>query len=304
MVTVGAPGDCEDEMSPSGSPTVRRRRLAAELRRLRGNRTGTEVSRAIGWSATKISRAESGRESLPPQEVAKLIDYYGVAEPLRGQLLGLAKDAAERGWWEDYADVLAPEYLEYIGMEAEAVSISQWQSDVIPGLLQTEDYARQMMSGFQHVMPTPPRVIEDLVRVRMIRKEWLTREPTRHLSTVLDESVLLRKIGDPATMRAQLEHLVSASELPNVEVRILPLNREVPLVTSSFSILSFSARPPRDPAGLGDVVHIEGLKDELYVTGEAEVYLYGIFFEALTRAALSPVESRHALRRCVEATWS
>jgi hypothetical protein len=299
-------------MPSSGSPTVRRRRLAAELRRLRGHRTGTEVSRAIGWSPTKISRAESGRESLPPEEVAKLLDYYGVAEPLHGQLLGLARDATERGWWEDYADVLAPEYLEYIGMEAEAVSISQWQVEVIPGLLQTEDYARQMMSGYQHVMPTPPRVIEDLVQVRLIRQEWLTREPTRHLSTVLDEAVLLRQIGNPATMRAQLEHLVSASELPNVEVRVLPLSRKVPLVTSSFaihsfsarSILSSSARPPRDAAGLGDVVHIEGLKDELYVTGEAEVYLYGIFFEALTRAALSPSESRHALRRCMEATWS
>ena len=91
-------------MASSGSPTVRRRWLAAELRRLRGNRTGGEVSRAIGWSPTKISRAESGRESLPPTEVQKLIDYYGVTDPLRGRLLGLAEDAVRRGWWDDYDD--------------------------------------------------------------------------------------------------------------------------------------------------------------------------------------------------------
>jgi hypothetical protein len=291
-------------MSPAGSPTVRRRRLAAELRRLRGNRTGTEVSRAIGWSPTKISRAESGRESLPPQEVAKLIDYYRVAEPLRGQLLSLAQDAAERGWWDDYADVLAPEYLEYIGLEAEAAFIAQWQSDVIPGLLQTEDYARHMMSGYQHVMPTPSRIIEELVRVRMTRQEMLTRKPALHLSVVLDEAVLLRKVGGGTVMQAQLEHLARVAELPNVEVRLLLLNRDIPLVTSSFSILSFGARPQSDTAGLVDVVHIEGLKDELYVTGEAEVHLYGIFFEALIRAALPPAESRRALRNTIERTWT
>src|SRR5260370_23066416 len=109
-------------MPLSGSPTVRRRRLAAELRRLRGNRTGSQISRGIGWSATKISRAESGHESIPPSEVEKLLDFYGVEDPLRGRLLELAEDATQRGWWEDYADAVTPEYLEFIGLEAEAVS--------------------------------------------------------------------------------------------------------------------------------------------------------------------------------------
>src|SRR6516165_10858544 len=107
-------------MTPSGSPTVRRRRLAAELRRLRGNRTGSQVSRGIGWSTTKISRAESGHESIPPPEIGKLLDFYRVEDPLRGRLLELAEDATQRGWWEDYADALTPEYLEFIGLEAEA----------------------------------------------------------------------------------------------------------------------------------------------------------------------------------------
>ena len=96
-------------MARSGSPTVRRRRLAAELRRLRGNRTGGQVSRGIGWSPTKISRAESGHESIPPSEVEKLLDFYGVEDPLRRRLLELAEDATQHGWWEDYADALTPE---------------------------------------------------------------------------------------------------------------------------------------------------------------------------------------------------
>ena len=125
-------------MPAFGSPTVRRRRLAAELRRLRGKRTGSRVSRAIGWSPTKISRAESGHESIPPSEVEKLLDFYGVKDPLRGRLIELAQDATQPGWWDDYADALNPPLLEFIGLEAEAVSSLQWQADAIPGLLQTE----------------------------------------------------------------------------------------------------------------------------------------------------------------------
>jgi hypothetical protein len=153
-------------------------------------------------------------------------------------------------------------------------------------------------------MPTPPRIIEELVRVRMTRQERLTQEPVLHLSAVLDEAVLLRKIGDRGVMRAQIKHLVIASQLPNVELRILPLNRDIPLVANSFSILSFGTRIAHDTAGPGDVVHTEGLKDELYVTGEAEVHLYGLFFKALTRTALSAAESQHALRTAMETTWS
>jgi hypothetical protein len=283
-------------MPPSGSPTVRRRRLAAELRRLRGNRTGTEVSRAIGWSPTKVSRAESGRESLPPPEVEKLLDYYGVGEPYRGQLLSLAQDAVQRGWWDDYADVLAPEYLEFIGLEAEATSIYHWQSDVVPGLLQTEDYARQMSIGYQSVMPTPPRIIEELVQVRMIRQQRLIREPVLNLFAVIDEAVVLRKIGDRAIMRAQLEHLMQAADLPNVDLRILPLDRTIPLVASSFAMLSFGSRAVDSPAALSDVVNIESLKSEIYVEGETGLHLYRIFFHAFTEAALSPEDSKHLLR--------
>lgn len=292
-------------MPPSGSPTVRRRRLAAELRRLRGNRTGGQVSRGIGWSPTKISRAESGRESLPPPEVEKLIDYYGVTEPMRGQLLGLAEDAVQRGWWDDYADALAPEYLEFIGLEAEAVSCLQWQSDVIPGLLQTEDYARQLGVAFRAVDPTvPPSAHERFLRVRMLRQARLAREPVLQLSVILDESVLLRGVGDRRVMRAQLARLADAAELPNVDLRVLPLNENTGLHGASFGIMSFRSWGGPGGEALADVVTTENLNTALYVEGETDTYLYRLFFQAIAKAALPPDESRLFIISTMKRTWS
>lgn len=292
-------------MALSGSPTVRRRRLAAELRRLRGNRTGGQVSRGIGWSTTKISRAESGHESIPPTEVEKLLDFYGVADPLRGRLLELAEDATQRGWWEDYTDALTPEFLEFIGLEAEAVSSLQWQADAIPGLFQTEDYARQISAAFQTVVPTtPPSVFDRFVQVRMHRQERLTHDPALQLSVVLDEAVLLRRVGDRGVMRAQLERLADMADLPNVDLRIMPLDREIGLLGGSFVIMSFGSRSTAEAASLGDIVSTESLNTELYIEGETDTYLYRLFFQALAKASLSPVDSRSLIVTTIGRTWS
>jgi len=290
-------------MPTSGSPTVRRRRLAAELRKLRGNRKGGEVARAVGWSASKISRAESGHESLPPPEIEKLVDYYGVTEPLRGRLLELAEDAVQRSWWDDYADILDPQYLEFIGLEAEAASCRQWQSDVVPGLLQTEEYARRLNATFRTVDPlTPPSVRERFLRARMLRQERLTHEPALRLSVVIDEAVLLRGVGDREVMRDQLAHLVDAAELPNVKLRVLPLVGAGPMVAASFVILSFGFRETFESAGLADVVSTEGLITENYVEGETDTHLYTMFYAALEEAALSPAESRRLIRSTIDRT--
>jgi Domain of unknown function (DUF5753)/Helix-turn-helix domain len=292
-------------MPLSGSPTVRRRRLAAQLRRLRGNRTGGQVSRAIGWSPTKISRAESGHESIPPAEVEKLLDFYGVEDPLRGRLLELAEDATQRGWWEDYADALTPEYLEFIGLEAEAVSSLQWQADVIPGLFQTEEYATQLSAAYQTVVPTtPPSVFDRVVQVRMRRQERLTHDPVLRLSVVLDEAVLLRRVGDREVMRAQLERLADVADMPNVDLRVMPLDREIGLLAGSFVIMSFGSRSAAEAASLGDVVTTENLNTELYIEGETDTYLYRLFFQAVAKASLSPADSRHLIFTTIERTWS
>lgn len=287
-------------MPPSGSPTVRRRRLAAELRRLRGNRKAGEVAHAIGWSPSKISRAESGRESLPPEEIEKLIDFYGATEPLRRQLLEFAGDAVRRGWWEDYADTLAPEYMEFIGLEAEAASCLQWQPNVVPGLLQTEDYARQINVAFQAVNPTvSPSVQERFLKVRMLRQARLTEEPALQFSAVLDEAVLMRSVGSRDVMRAQLARLVEAADLPNVDLRILPLNQNGGLQGSPFALMSFDSQGVAG-SDLEDIVSIEVLHTELY---EADTHLYRLFFEALSQAALLPAESRHLVISVMDRAW-
>jgi hypothetical protein len=293
-------------MTPPGSPTVRRRRLAAELRRLRGKRTGGQVSRSIGWSPTKISRAESGHESIPPPEVEKLLDFYGVKDPLRGRLLELAEDAVQHGWWEDYADVLNPQLLEFIGLEAEAVSSLQWQADFIPGLLQTEDYARQLYDAVRSLVDpaTPPSAVDRFVRARMLRQERLTHEPVLQLSVILDEAVLLRSIGDRGIMRVQLQRLLHVADLPNVDLRVMPLDRKSALLTSSFVIMSFGSRSTAEAASLGDVVGTESLSNELYVEGETDTYPYRLFFQALTEASLPPTKSRDLIVTVLQRAWS
>ena len=291
-------------MPASGSPTVRRRRLAAELRRLRGPRKGGDVARAIGWSPSKISRAESGHESLPPPEIEKLIDYYGVTEPLRGRLLGLAEDAVQRGWWDDYADILTPQYLEFIGLEEEAAVCLHWDPLIVPGLLQTENYARQLNAAYHRVVPTiPPRVHDRFLQVRMRRQDRLTHEPLLQLSVVIEESVLLRKVGDHVVMRDQLRSLASAADLPNVDLRILRLSEHPGLVSGSFVIMRFGSQDSPDQ-GLGDVVSTEALVTEVYVEGEADTQLYSIFFNSLRESALSPVDSRQLIAATIERVWS
>jgi hypothetical protein len=280
-------------MTPSGSPTASRRRLAAELRRLRGDRKGAEVSKVLGWSTTKISRAESGKETLPPAEIERLIDSYGVTGPHRASLLMLAEGATKRGWWEEYADDLTPEYSEFIGLEAEASSCRDWHSDVIPGLLQTEGYSRQLDNAYRAVDPgTPPATRERFLRVRHIRQERLTQEPVLQFSSIMDEAVLLRGVGDDTVMRAQLAHLVDISSLPNVEVRILPLTGNNALGgVPSFSILSFDAIDGVPGGALGDAVHVESLTTQ-YVEGDANTHLFRLFFNAISKAALNPEASR------------
>jgi hypothetical protein len=262
------------------------------------------VAKALSWSPAKISRYELGQTNFPPDEVEKLLDFYGVAEPRRSQLLTLAAEAGQRGWWEEYSDVLAPEFMEFIGLEAEADSMAHWQVGVIPGLLQTEEYARELNIGYRSVIPTPPGVLERLVRVRMIRQELLSREPPFRLSVVMDESVLLRRIGDESLMRAQLQHLARVAELPNVDLRVLPLKRESSLVADSFAILSFGSQPTDEADKLADVVSTEGVTSELYVEGESDTYLYRLVFQGLVNASLSPADSQHLIRQTAERLWT
>ena len=289
-------------MSAPASPTVRRRRLAAELREIREDKgkSGDTVAAALKWSPSKISRYERARTGLRPREVERLLDYYQITGPRRALLLGLAEDAAQKGWWEDFADSLSEDYRQFIGFEHEAASMAIWHVDVVTGLLQTEAYARHIISSYSRVEPMPPGMIGRMVKVRMQRQQVLNREDLQ-LSVVLDESVLKRRIGDEPVMYEQLQRLLQEADRPNLTLRILPLNAQHTVFGESFVIFGF--RDDSD-AMLHDMVITEQLRNSVTLEGERETYLHRIAFQALWDASLDPATSRALMLEAAESYWS
>jgi transcriptional regulator with XRE-family HTH domain len=290
-------------MSTPGSPMVRRRRLAAELRGIRESqgKSGDAVAAALKWSPSKVSRYELARTSLKPQEVERLLDYYGITGSRRELLLTLAQDAARRGWWEEYADSLTADYQQFIGLEHEASSISLWHIEVVAGLLQTEAYARHVISSYNQVEPVAPGLIERMVRVRMRRQQVLEPEHGLQLWVVLDESVLKRRIGNGLVMREQLQRLAQDADRPNVTLQILPLDAQHTVFVESFVLFRFG---PENDAMLQDVVSAEQMRAAFSVEGERDTYLHRIAFQMLADAALDPAASRELVLETAESYWS
>jgi transcriptional regulator with XRE-family HTH domain len=290
-------------MTVPGSPIVRRRRLAAELREIRESKgeSGDAVAKALHWSPSKISRYERAKTGLPPGEVERLLDYYGITGSRRDVLLSLARDASQKGWWEDYGDSLSPDYQQFIGLEDEASAIAVWQFDVVPGLLQSEAYARSIISTYSQIEPVTPGMIDRLVKVRMRRQHIVNRESGLDLSVVIDESVLQRRVGDDRVMYEQLQRLVRDAERPNVTVQVLPLDGQHTVFAESFVIFRFD---PDSDTGLKDVVSTEHLRNDFSLEGEKETYLHWIAFQMLTRAALDPDRSKELIRKAAKAHWS
>ena len=289
-------------MITPASPMVRRRRLAAELRGIREGKgkSGDAVAAALRWSPSKVSRYERARTGLRPREVERLLDYYQITGPRRAHLLGLAEDAAQKGWWEEFADSLSDDYQQFIGFEHEATSMAIWHIDVVTGLLQTEGYARHIISSYSRVEPIAPGMIGRLVRVRMRRQQVLNREGLQ-LSVVLDESVLTRRIGDEAVMYEQLQRLVREADRPNVTLRILPLDAHHISVGESFVIFGFRADSDAMPQ---DVASTEQMRSSVILEGEQETYLHRIAFQALAEASLDPAESRTLILETARSHWS
>lgn len=285
-----------------GSPTVRRRRLAAELRTLRElkGRSGESVAHALRWSPSKISRYERAKTGLRPREVERLLDYYEITGPRRALLLALAEDAAQKGWWEEYADSLSEDYKQFIGLEYEATSIAIWHVDVVTGLLQTEAYARHIISSYSRVEPVAPGMVGRLVRVRMQRQQILDRDGLQ-LSVVLDESVLRRRIGDDAVMYGQLQRLAEDAGRPNLRLQVLPLDAQHTVFGESFVIFGFEAD---SDAVLQDVVSTEHMRGGFTLEGERETYLHRIAFRTISEAALDPAASKALILQIAESHWS
>ncbi len=289
-------------MIAPGSPTVRRRRLAAELRAIRESKgkSGDVVAAALKWSPSKISRYERARTGLRPREVERLLDYYQITGARRALLLELAEDAAQKGWWEEFGDSLSEDYQQFIGLEHEATSIAIWHVDVVAGLLQTESYARHIISSYSRVEPIAPGMIGRMLRVRMQRQQVLNRDGLQ-LSVLLDESVLHRRIGDESVMYDQLQRLALEADRPNFTLQILPLDTQHTVFGESFVIFGFGAD---SDAMLQDVVSTEHLRSGFTLEGERETYLHRIAFQMLAQASLDPVASRTLILETAESHWS
>ena len=289
-------------MTATASPTVRRRMLAAELREIREGKgeSGDVVAAALRWSPSKVSRYERAKTGLRPGEVERLLDHYQITGSRRALLLGLAEDATRKGWWEEFASSLSDDYKQFIGLEHEAMSMAIWHVDVVAGLLQTEAYARHVISSYSRIEPVTPGMVERLVRVRMRRQEVLNRDGLQ-LSVVLDESVLRRRIGDESVMYEQLQRLAREAARPNVTLQVLPLDARHTVFGESFVIFGFAAGGDAAPR---DVLSTERMRSSSVSDGERETYLHGIAFRMLANAALDPAASRALILRTAETYWS
>ena len=286
-------------MPDHGSPSVRRRRLAAELKRLREERnlTGDEVARKLRWSTSKISRIENSRTGIKPTDLGKLLGVYGVDGAHKDELLDLAREPRRKGWWEAYSDVLPESLAAYVVLESEAQSILCWSPEIVTGLLQTEDYAFAI-SDTQASSASSPGEVSRRVQARLRRQHILTGDDPIRGTFVLDESVLLRRQGSAATMAGQLARLLELGNQPNITIVVLPLaSASHPVATGgSFLLLQFPPVPGIGPAS--DVVYIEQYaKSALYVEDESETYQYRLAFDRLVAASLSEAESAALIER-------
>ncbi|MFJ2744317.1 helix-turn-helix domain-containing protein [Streptomyces sp. NPDC087440] len=271
--------------SPNINPTVRRRRLGQELRRLRETKglTAEGVAERLLVSQSKISRLENGRRSISPRDVRDLCGVYEVEDPrVVESLMQMAKDSRQQGWWHAFGDI---PYSVYIGLETDAESLRVYEPQVVPGLLQTNEYAEAVISG---ALPeSTPEEWKKRVGVRLRRKERITTAavPLR-LWAVIDESVLRREVGDRHLMLAQLEHLQELSKLPHVTIQVLPFSAGAHTgLSGHYAILEFPETTD------SSVVYIEGVTSDLYLEKTADVQKYTVMYEHLRAKAMSAEDS-------------
>jgi hypothetical protein len=275
--------------APRRSPTLRRRRLSAELRRLRDEAglTSVQATKALEWSSGRLTKMERGEWVRPnPRDVKDLLDLYQVTDQARRcELITLAREGRERGWWHPYKQMISPGYSTYIGLEAGAAELRAFEPVIVPGLLQTPNYARAVIAGGPDELS--PEDVERRVEIRTHRQILLTRDddPIR-LWMVLDEAALRRQVGGPEVMRGQFRHIIELADLARVTVQVLPFSVGAHAgVGGAFTILRFP--DPLDPAA----VYVDTPAGELFVEAPDEVDPFRVAFQRLQAVALSPVDS-------------
>ncbi|HEY8471800.1 MAG TPA: helix-turn-helix transcriptional regulator [Natronosporangium sp.] len=285
------------------SPTAGRRRLRHALRRARDQAglTQEQVSEAMDWSLSKVIRIESGGVGISTTDLRQLLQLYQVTDPAEvDELVELARIGRQRPWWTRYRDSLPPAYLSYVGLEDESSALRCVNPVGLPGLLQTEEYARALVSASWWAASTVNRTVireselDAAVEVRKIRqREVLHRPSPPQITAILDEAVLWRQIGGADVLRRQLHHLIALGQEPHISVRVLPFRTGVLHVLSPFVVIEFP-----DPAD-SEVVYVENVVDHTIVDG-AEVVIYRNVFDQLQQASLAEAESLELIARVAD----
>lgn len=270
-------------MARGHSPTVRRRRLAGELRRLRDGAglTIEDVADKLSCSTSKISRIETGHVGVNPKDARELLTLYGVEADHLEALVQLSRQARNKGWWHAYNEVFTGAF---VGLEAETSSLRAYQALLVPGLLQTQEYMRAVIRSARP--DESPAQVEKRVKARLARQNLLTDvDPPRYWA-VIDEAVLCRPVGGALAMRAQLNWLIARAGLPHVTIQVMAFGGGAHAgMEGPFLILGFPE--PADP----DVVYLDSITTGIYLEDPAAIRRYTLIFDHLRAAALGPEES-------------
>lgn len=279
-------------MARGQGPTVRRRRLAGELRRLReaAELTIDEVGEKLECSASKISRIETGHVGVTPRDVRDMLELYGLMGDEREALVQLAREARKRGWWHAYNEVFTGTF---VGLEADASSLRAYQALLVPGLLQTERYARTVIRALRP--DADETELKRRVAARMARQELLTDPAPPEYWAVIDEAVLRRRVGGCEVMAEQVSRLLEVARLPHVTLQVVPFGAGAhPGMEGPFLILGFPEQA--DP----DVVYVDSTSSGLYLEMPDDVRRYTLMFDHLRATALKPDDSVELIAESAE----
>jgi transcriptional regulator with XRE-family HTH domain len=284
-------------MAEVGSPLVQRRRLRTELKKARqtSGLTQDQVAGEMDWSLSKIIRIEAGSSGISANDLKALLQLYGVKDP--GQvdsLVALARAARERSWWSAYRDVASQSLLQLIEYESEAHAVRQFETLFIPGILQTEDYARAVLQNHYDEGPGSEQ-LRALVELRTRREDLFDAENGPSFHFVLDEAVVHRLVVGPSVMRRQLRRLIEVANRPNITIEIVPFSAGLhPGMKGPFEIIEF-ADPP-----VSDIVYLEGPRVDIISDDPEEILKYREAFERLVKASLGPRDSLALIARIAD----
>ena len=275
-------------MGDSTSPLMLRRRLRTELRtaRLDSDLTQEQVARAMEWSMSKINRIEKAKSGISANDLKVLLPFLGIKDKKRTEeLIELARAARESPWWSRYKDVAPEKLLELIDYESAASAVSQFEPMFVPGILQTEEFARAILQVFYDEKSAANRLAA-MVDLRTKRRGLLTRENAPHFSFVLDESIIHRVVGSPAIMSRQFQHLASIAKLPNVTIQVVPFTAGPhPGMNGPFEVVQFADTPDEN------IVFLEGPRGDIISEDPVETENYLKIFTRITAASLGPSDS-------------